>query len=205
MGMLLATAAFADRAGKLESSIQIIESNSGDSDGINGSSIDFDSDTGWGVGFAYNLDSRFALGLDLTFLDPKYTAVFNPETSGALAFTHEADVLITRIYGTYHLTEGPLVPFVQAGFGWTILDSNVSDGRPTTGCWWDPWWGYTCATNYSSYSDTRFSWDLAVGLRYEFGYDLFVKGSWDYVNINEGPNSADPTVDMWRLEFGRVF
>jgi opacity protein-like surface antigen len=104
----------------------------------------------------------------------------------------------------WNFTDGPFTPYVQAGIGWTNIDSNVADGPPTTGCWWDPWWGYVCRSSYSTYDDTNFSYGAGVGLRYEFGYGqrTFVKASY---NIQIIDDRADPEYDIWRLEIGRIF
>jgi opacity protein-like surface antigen len=91
---------------------------------------------------------------------------------------------------------------VQAGLGWTYIDSNVSDGRPTTGCWWDPWWGYVCADFYDTYDDNRFSYGAGAGLRYEFRNGMFVKGSYNLLELDGEGNGADPSFDLWRLELG---
>jgi hypothetical protein len=42
---------------------------------------------------------------------------------------------------------------------------NIHDGPADTGCWWDPWWGYMCASFYDTYSNTVTSVLHGVGIR----------------------------------------
>ena len=93
---------------------------------------------------------------------------------------------------------------VDFGIGWTNIDSNVTDGPPVTGCWWDPWWGYICAPFYSTYNDTNFSWNVGAGLRFDFSRTMFVRGGYEMTTI-DGNSSADPTFDAFRIELGWKF
>ena len=201
----VAQSAESDRGGRFEATFQIIGSSSESSNGENGSSIDFDSDTGWAMGITYNFNPHLAVGFDASFLSPKYSAVVVPEGGNAYTVDHKADVFNGALNGTWNILTGNFTPYVQLGVGWTHLDSNVIDGLPSTGCWWDPWWGYVCANFYNTYNDTRFSWNGGVGLRYEFQNSMFVKGSYNRLWIDGGKNAADPDVDLWKIELGWMF
>jgi hypothetical protein len=84
----------------------------------------------------------------------------------------------------------------------TSLDSNIADGLPTTGCWWDYWWGYVCRSYWSTYSDTSFSYGGGLGIRWDINGALFMRASYNLLKIDTGGNSNDPTLDMGRIEIG---
>lgn len=191
-----------ERGNNWEATLQLIGTGSDSSNGENGSSIDYDSATGWGFGVAYNFNEHLSLGFDGTFVKPKYTAVIVPEDDDPFSIRHKASVFNGALNGTYNILKGNFTPYVQLGLGWTSVDSNVADGPPTTGCWWDPWWGYVCSNFYSTYNDTSFSWNAGLGLRYEFQNRMFVKGSVNRTYLDSNQDSADPKFDMWKIELG---
>lgn len=199
---LAAAPAYADRAGRWEATAQIIGSSSESSGAEMASGLDVDSDIGFAFGFAYNFNEHLAMGMDFSFLNPDYEATLETDDGDIVTIDHEMDVFNGHLYGAWNFMQGPFTPYVTAGLGWTYVDSNVSDGLPSTGCWWDPWWGYVCANFYDTYDDTRFSYGAGAGLRYEFGNGMFMKGSYNLMEIDGEGNGADPSFDMWRLEFG---
>ena len=200
-----ALAAETDRGRNWEATLQIIGSGSESSGGEEGSSIRFDSTVGWAFGITYNISEHLSLGFDGSFLRPDYKAVIVPEDDDAFTIRHRASIFNGALNGTWNIMKGNFTPYLQLGIGWTNVDSNVADGPPSTGCWWDPWWGYICSDFYSTYKDNRFSWNAGAGLRYEFQNSMFVKGSINRVYLDGGNNAADPTFDMWKLELGWMF
>lgn len=192
------------RAQKWETTIGFYGTSSESSDGLNGSMLDVDS--GYGIGFSigYNMSQHLALRFDGSWSRADYDAVLDTEDSGLVEISHELSLFNGQFNAVYNFFEGSFTPYVQAGLGWSYIDSNVSDGAPTTGCWWDPWWGYICAPFYSTYSDTNFSWNVGAGLRYEIGRNMFVRGGWEQTHI-DGGSGADPTFDAIRLELGWFF
>ena len=193
------------RAGKWEGTFQLLGNSSESSNGEESSSLEIDSTVGFGFGIGYNFSSKFALNVDISFMEPEYKAVFNTDDDGLVSVSHDLSVFNTQINGVWNFMDGPLTPYVQAGIGWTYIDSNISDGPPTTGCWWDPWWGYVCQNFYDSYDDTTFSYGAGVGVRYEFGYRNVVKASYSVLELNSSGDAADLQFDMWRIEIGRMF
>lgn len=189
-------------------SVGAIYQESESASGENGSFLNMNSDWGLGISFNYAWTSRFSLGADIDWLSPDYQTLLvsdeNPEDS--LFIDHSASQFNTRIKGTFNLTDGPLVPYVQLGIGWTWLDSNVADGPPQTGCWWHPWWGYICSNFYQTYSSTEFTYGGALGLKYNLpGNASFVNLSYDYWPIDTSGSRADPSLSNWRLTYGWRF
>jgi opacity protein-like surface antigen len=195
------------RAGNWEGTFQIIGNMSESTNGEQGSSLDVDSEIGFGFGIGYNINSRFALNFELSYIKPEYTAVFDTEDDGLQVIDHKMSVLTGQFNGVWNFRDGPFTPYLQAGIGWTNVDSKVADGPPTSGCWWDPWWGYVCRNFYSTYDDTSLSYGAGFGLRYEFGYGqrTFVKGSYNFQQIDFGGDGSEPQYEIWRIEIGRIF
>ena len=104
------------------------------------SSLSVKSELGWGGNITYNFNKHLALGLDIDYISPDYTAVLVSEDpmDPAVVVDHRLTQWNYRLKGTWNFSEGPLVPFVDLGYAWTNVDSNVADGPPVTGCWWHP-------------------------------------------------------------------
>ena len=189
------------RAEYWDFSLQAVFQNSESSRGPNGSSTDIDDEVGFGLAFAYNFTDHVALGIDMNWISPRYTAVLVPDDgSPAQTISHKADILNFQLKGIYNLLDGPLTPYVEGSAGWTYVDSNVASSPPITGCWWDPWWGYICSTFWNTYSSTDFSYGGGVGLRWEFGGNMFVRGSYNILLVDAGRDEA--SLDGIRVEFG---
>jgi len=171
------------------------------------SSLNVKSELGFGANFTYNFNSHFALGFDIDYIKPDYTAIVVSENPADpdIVIDHRLSQWNGRLKGTWNFTEGPLVPFVDFGYGWTNFDSNVADGPPTTGCWWHPWWGYICENFYSTFSGTETSWGGGVGLRYNLRNQAFLKLSYNRWELESGGNSNDFTMESARLEYGWSF
>lgn len=193
----------ADRAGQWETTLGVYGTKSENADGTNGSGADIDGTLGLTFSVGYNFSDHLALRFDGSWLAPDYTATLATEERGLVEIDNELDVFSGQFNGVYHLMDGPFTPYVQAGLGWTYIDSNIVDGLPSTGCWWDPWWGYICANFYSTYSTTNFSWNVGLGLRYEFRSDMFIRGGWEQTRIDS--DGTNPSFDALRLEIGWQF
>lgn len=202
--LLSAPAAAVERDGRWEVTVQIVGNSSEDAGSDNGSGVDVDSDLGFGAGAAYNFNERFAVGFDFTYLSPDYTATFvlDNGTGNSVSFDHELDVFSGMFSGTWNILPGRITPYLEIAGGWTYIDTNITDGPPTTGCWWDPWWGYICADFYDTYDDTTFTWGGGAGMRFEFGERMFLKGSYNRVELDT--DGADPTFDLWKAELGWI-
>jgi opacity protein-like surface antigen len=200
-----------DREGKWDLSLAAIylgsESVSGGGEpGQQGSSLEIEDDWGFGINIGYNFTNHWALSFDMSFLRPRYNATLVGENPGdpPETFSHEMDMFSGLVKGTYNILNGPVTPFIDLSAGFTYIDSNVADRPPTTGCWWDPWWGYVCQTFTSTYSDTRFNYGGGFGVRWDINRDLFLRASYSIMVIDLG-SSSDPTFDVGSLAIGWSF
>lgn len=207
-GIILGSAAHADaqsrRDGRWESSVQLLYSSSENFSGDRQSKVDIDSDIGLGFGIAYNFSEHLSVGGEFLYLAPDYEAVFNTDEAGLVSVDHEMDIFSGQFGATWNFLDKAFTPFVSAGLGWTYVDSNIADGPPVTGCWWDPFWGYICDTYYDSYDDTSFSYSVAAGLRYELNNDMLLKATINHTEI-DGDEGFDPSLDIFKIELGWMF
>jgi opacity protein-like surface antigen len=208
--LLAPTASFAQyysNDGSWDFSIGAIYQAGQSAGGSNGSSLTINDEVGLGLTLGYQLNRWFAIGGDLDFVSPRFTAVLANENdpNDTFEIKHRATQFNGRIKGTLNFMEGPFVPYAQLGIGWSAFDSNVADGPPQTGCWWHPWWGYICSDFYRTYGSTQFSYGAALGARYEFAGGTFLNLSYDYWELDTGGSRAKPGLESIRLMYGWKF
>ena len=171
--LLLASTAMAqqDRSNMWEFGVSLNDMSSVSLKGSNGSSIDIDGSTGFGLSLNYNFNNHFALGGEFTWNAPDYKALFIPTDPGQepQRINYEMDMFGVNLKGVWNVIDGPITPYLELGLGWMDVDSNVVDQPPITGCWWDPWWGYICDTFYSTYGKTQESYNGAAGVSLGYG------------------------------------
>ena len=179
-------------------------------EGADDSSLETSSAAIYGFNFAYNFNSHFALGAELSWSRPDYDAVIipddgfgNPEPPQTIR--HQMDLFSYGFTGVFNLLEGPLTPYAELGFGWTEVDSNVADQPPITGCWWDPWWGYVCDTFWSTYSKTRETYRGALGVRWDLDNGVSLKGSYGVMQIDTSKATSNADMDYYRLDLAWRF
>jgi len=141
-----------------------------------GAQAEVQSDVGFGFGLAYNYSNQFAFRGDFSWNSANYEALRildggNPsETYGGLLET-----VSLMFGGDYYLLDKAITPYVGANLGWTFYDTNIPSGKPSSTCWYDPWYGYICSTSTPTVSETEFSYGLGLGVRAELGTNMFVR------------------------------
>ncbi|MDH3989577.1 MAG: porin family protein [Gammaproteobacteria bacterium] len=172
---------------------------------VGGSGLDIDSDVGLGFSFNYLFNEKFMVGADLEWLSPDYKATLLNDQGETTIIDHKFSQFNGRIKATYNFSDGPFTPYIEGGFGWTYVDSNVADGPPITGCWWHPWYGYICNGYYNTFTETSFSYGGALGLRYKLRGGTIIKLSYNNWEIDGSGEAPDPTLNAVRLEFAWGF
>jgi len=170
-----------------------------------GSSISTSDDAGFGLGFGYNIDNHWLASFEFQYNEIEYKANIAsgnvpPKATANLSGTAQ----ISRIGGSvsYNFLPGPLTPYVLGTLGWSWVDSNIPNGPPQTGCWWDPWYGYLCSTWQSTASSNAFTYGLGAGVRWDAGRSFFVRFGYEYDWINFSNASSTPGFSLLRLQFG---
>ena len=179
--------------------------------GDGGSSLVVDDELGFGFNIGYNFSDHLSVSADFDFLKPRYSAVVitepNPPdgTMDTTTIDHKMSQFNGRLKGSYSFTDGPFFPYIEAGFGWTYLDSNVASGPPQGYCWWHPWWGYICQSFVDTFSSTEFSYGGALGIRYDMAGGSFIKLSYNLWLLDTGGSRAEPELESYWLEYGWRF
>jgi opacity protein-like surface antigen len=200
-----ANAKYTKRSDNWEGSFKILNSQDSVIDGQNGTKIDLDSDFGWGFTLGYNVNPHVLVNFDFSSSTPSYEATLVGEDTGIpYKVNHKMDLLESQFNVVYSVFASQFTPFVQAGAGWSYVDSNVADGPPNTVCWYDPWYGRMCDTYQSTFNDNRFSYNVAVGLRYELDNSLFFRASYKQAWIDFS-HSDDASIGSYQLEIGSIF
>ena len=171
----VAAAQSADREGTWEAGIKPMDMPGEFIQGERGASLDVEGELAWGFFGQYNLNEHLAFAGEFSWSDPDYLARFpldpNPgqglPPNTVVTVDSELDIWFTNFKAVYNFMDRDLTPYIELGYGWTSVDSNIQDGPADTGCWWDPWWGYMCASFYDTYSNTVTSVLYGVGIRWD--------------------------------------
>lgn len=197
---LVATAQ-TERAGNWEAGFHVAAYSSLSLSGFRGAAMEVESSLAYGFSGAYNFTDRIAVGMDATWRSPDYRATFAPDGPGAFSVLNATmDVARIQFKGIYYFLDSNVTPFVEAGYGWTRIDSNIIEGPPITGCWWDPWWGFICQTSYNTYAETEPTWGGAFGIRWDTRGDIALRGSIGSLTLDRGRGVDNSSVDTMQLE-----
>jgi opacity protein-like surface antigen len=194
-----------DRDSTMEFGLSLVNSGSESVTGDLGTGLDIQSELGWGVWGAYNFNNHLAVTVDWTHVSPKYTATYLIDGVGLEMLRHQADIDHLHFKGTYNFLEGDMTPFVEVGLGWSWIDSNVATGPPSTGCWWDPWWGYICTPYYSTYNSRSTSFSYAVGFRWDISPNYTLRADYGIVDADASDFTGSVEVETIRLAFAWRF
>ena len=204
MGLMTTSLAVAQnfRAGDIEYTLGAAQTFSDSFQAEGGSSLNLSSRTGVRLGVEYFTSPKLSVGFDMTWARPSYSAVLVPDDgSPEVNISHRASIFSGHLTGSYYFTDDKFTPWVEAGLGWTYFDSNVTDGPPITGCWWDPWWGYICSNFYSTYNSTSFSYGLGAGLRWNWGRDRAINAGYRWLEVEADGLGKKPVLETASIEF----
>jgi opacity protein-like surface antigen len=195
-------AAHADRDTGWEFGGELIYQNSADF-ASEGSSASLDSDLGIALTFGYRFNEKLELtfGVDWNNVDYKADLVADnvpliPDGTH-ISVDGELEAWTPRVGANFNFIDGPITPYVSGVIGYSFIDTNIPEGPPQTGCWWDPWYGQICGTWQNTRSTEEFMYGLGAGVRWDvndawsvrFGYDkrwIDAKGSPDLDQIKLG-------------------
>lgn len=163
--------------------------------------IDLNGDLGWGFGFAYNLNEHVELGADFGWNSSNYTAHGYDEDNKPVKKSGTLYTDKVFFNATYNLLPRALTPFITGGFGWTFIDSNIPTGDDY--CWLDPWYGWICYR--STHTETSFSYNLGLGLRWDVTESFFLKGSINNTWVDIRNARGTPSFVIGRIDMGIMF
>jgi len=190
---------------RFESSVILVYQNGVEESSEGGSAIDVDNTFGWGFSVGWNWTAKWNLAYRLLSTEPNYLATIVPDDETLVPQTveHKMTKYSHQLNATYNFSEKAFTPFVMAGIGYTKLDSNIPGGPPNTACWWDPWWGYICISDWETYSTSEFSYNLGLGVRWDINNAVFTRAAYsrEFLSLDNGTLN----LDMLTLEMGLMF
>jgi len=196
---------YSNRAGRFETTLQVryVDSRKVGFDG--GASADMDSAVGFGFGFGYNFNQHLAMHADFSWASIDYQARGVDSSGNPHNFSGTLDTSSGQLNVTYYILPGKLTPFVAGGLGYTWVDTNIASGPPASGCYWDPWWGYVCYPYQPTYSTSEFSYNAALGLRWDVATSIFLRASIGKQWIDFDNTSGTPSFTLGRFDIGFMF
>lgn len=160
-----------------------------------GSTLDIDSSTGFGFFIGWNWTENVNLSWRFALNKPGYTAVIVPQEGEDVpqVLSYKMSNYTNQFNFTYNFMKGRFTPFIQAGLGWTKLDSNVPEAPPEINCWWDPWWGYICIDQWKTYKTSQFTYNLGLGLRWDINSAFFTRATYnrEFIKLDSGSTNLD--------------
>jgi hypothetical protein len=206
-----AAAAESERAMKWQGTIPITFTSGASYESDDRTSVQVNDDIGWGFGFGYNLNERFMVGADVTWMSANYEASVATDSGipdqipdGSVSVSGTLDAANVQFVGQFNILKGRITPFLRASLGWTWVDSNIPAGPATGGCWWDPWWGYVCDTFQPTFQDTVFAYGASAGLRAELGEKFLLEASYNVLWLDLD-KAGSQSLDGVRLTAGWTF
>ncbi len=175
------------RAERWDYSLQTRYTGSHSYDGERGSKISFNDDLGWGFGFGYNMDDRFTVGGIISWRSVNYiaTGIAEDEPDDSFDYSNWMDTGTLAAYGDWNILPKRVTPYISGALGSTFIDTNISAGY-SSGCYWDPWWGYICGSYPTTYGVSTFSYSIGAGLRLEVADNVFFRAGYEYDGATEG-------------------
>ena len=163
-------AAHADRDIGWEFGGELIYQDSQDISCDDGSSASIDSDVGMALTFGYRMSERLELNFGLDWNNDRLQRISRRRTTSRSQRRHvegELESFTPRVGVNFNFMEGPFTPYVNATIGYAFIDTNIPDGPPQTGCWWDPWYGQICGTWQETRSAEEFVYGVGLGVRWD--------------------------------------
>jgi opacity protein-like surface antigen len=189
----------ADRSGAFEAGFALTGTDSVDVLALGGAQLDVDNDVGYSFWGGYNFGPHWALEGEALYENPDYTAQLVLDDGTVDRISTSLDISTLHVKGVYNILDRSVSPFIELGAGWTRLDSNIVTGPPSTGCWFDPWWGFICANFFDTYTETRPSYEGAVGVRWDISNGMLLRASYGRMEIDTSDHAKHANMNMVRI------
>jgi len=191
----------APREGSVEFILPLIYTSATSFNGQGGSSADLNANLGFGFGLGYNLNNHFQIGGLFNWSSRNYQATLVDTPSGtqrkATGYLESSTIGVNAVY--FLMADSKFTPYLTAGLGSTFIDTNIPNGAPASGCWYDPWYGQVCSTYVPTKTQTAVSYTAGAGVRFDMTRSVSVQGSYNKVWFDY--SNANPSLDAWRLDF----
>lgn len=145
-----------------------------------GTTANIDDTVGFGFQFGYNFNEHLNLGGYFSWMNPDYRTAVQPGPGNASAAGSQTGSLDTRMFGlvgTFHFLKSPLTPYLDSNVGGANVITDVPEGPPISGCYWDPWFGYVCGIAQPTKDGVFLSYGVGGGLRWDVTDALLLRAS----------------------------
>jgi opacity protein-like surface antigen len=208
-GLALSSAARADDRGVgWEFGMDVIYQGSKDVDFDGGSKVSLDSDFGLSVNGTYRFSDKLELVLALDWQNADYDATLNtftnttpPVPTGSVGVKGTLESFTPRVAVNYNFMSGPVTPYVNAGIGYSFMDTNIPNGRPENVCWWDPWWGYVCGSVQDTKNVDSFTYQLGAGVRWDIGPAYSIRFAYEAHWFDIPKADSAPVLNQFKVGF----
>jgi opacity protein-like surface antigen len=201
-----ATAADAqDRAQRWQFEAGLLYQLATDLNGDGGSSMETDNDFGLSLIAGYNFTDKLETTFGLLWSSVGYDAVIVDDESVRSTISGSYDSWVFQGNLIYNFSDGAFTPYIGAGISYAWVDTGIPNGLPSTGCWWDPWWGYVCYTSYPTKTEDAFSYQAMLGVRYEFNMSTFLRFGYTSQWMDFGSTTSTPRFDVIEARIGWMF
>jgi opacity protein-like surface antigen len=165
-----------------------------------GTTAEFDSSTGFVVGFGYDFSNHLEIGANFSFNERDFDARVAGDAPGEVfPVNGSLEAMGVTFDLTYYFMTGRFTPFITSGIGWNWVDTNIPTAPPQVGCWWDPWYGYICEGFQETKSVDGFTYQLGAGLRYRLSKTFSLNGGYRMSWLDFPKASGTPTFDGIQL------
>ena len=168
--------------------------------GQGGSSLRINNDWSTGFGFGYNINDIFQVNGLFTWAYRSYDAtVIFADGSTPRRYSNYMDTSTIGLNGVYYLLGGNFTPFISAGIGYTYIDTNIQTGPTSGSCWWDPWYGYVCTSYNNTKTESDWSYNAGIGVRFDVSRAFSLQGSYNRIWLEA--DKVKPEFDMFKIDF----
>lgn len=162
---------------------------------------------GFGLQIGYNFNAHWNLAGFFSWSRPDYQAVIQPAAGNSSPARPSSGSLEMNTFGmaaTYNILAGPLTPYVDAHLAGTYINTDIADGPPVAGCFWDPWYGYVCGTGQPTKSATFLNSGIGGGVRWDINQYVLLRGGvrQQWIDIS---NTGVPGFTTFKLDVGFKF
>jgi opacity protein-like surface antigen len=164
-----------------------------------GTSANLESDFGFSIYFGYRATPHIEAQFAFDWSNADYQANLAGQFGGITTAHGSYTSFTPRVNVQFNLLDGPLTPYAVAGIGYSFIDTNIPAGRPQSGCWWDPWYGYVCGSVQPTKSVDGFAFQFGIGGRWDVSEMLSLKLAWERHWVDLGHGAGTPYLDQARL------
>jgi opacity protein-like surface antigen len=187
------------RGGNWEFILPLVYSDTTTVSGQSGGSLRINNDWSSGFGFGYNINDNFQINGLFSWSYRSYDATIVQTDGTTRNYSNYMDTSTIGVNGIYYFMGGKFTPFISAGIGYTYIDTNIQSGTGSTSCWWDPWYGYVCSSYNNTKTESDWSYNAGIGVRFDVNRSFALQGSYQKTWLEA--DKVKPEFDTFKIDF----